>query len=262
MRRLLASLLIAGLTAVSAAASDLPPDPLGSVMWKDMAERFLSSGPIVFDQRVRVLAPASAEDQFFVPVTVDARGLRDVQEILVLTDLNPVAHALTFRPGKAEPFISFNVKLEQGSAIRAAARTRDGVWHLGGVLVDAAGGGCTAPAMAHGQADWMQTLGQTRAQAVREAGGDLRVTVRTRHPMDTGFANGIPAFYLSEVTVSGADGAPLAVIEPREPVSENPTFTLQMPDGAAGRELGFSARDTEGNTYGYRLPVPSGARVN
>ena len=106
-----------------AAARDLPPDPLGSVMWEDMAERFLPGGDIVFDQRVRVMVPASAEDQFFVPVTVDASALPGVAEIIILADLNPIPQVLTYRPADAEAFIAFRLKVEQATAIRAAART-------------------------------------------------------------------------------------------------------------------------------------------
>ena len=92
---------------VMAAARDLPADPLKSVMWEDMAERFLPGGDIVFDQRVRVMVPASAEDQFFVPVTVDATGLPGVTEIVVLADLNPIPQVLTYRPADAEAFIAW-----------------------------------------------------------------------------------------------------------------------------------------------------------
>src|SRR5690349_19387619 len=129
MRRLLASLFL--LATSSAGAAELPADPLDSVMWEDMARRFFKGG-IVFDQRVKVMVPANAEDQFAVPVTVDASGLNGVQEIVVVADLNPIPHVLTFRPANAAPFIALRVKVEQTTPIRAGVRTADGVWHIGG----------------------------------------------------------------------------------------------------------------------------------
>lgn len=265
MRVLAVAAILAGQALAgqgTALARDLPADPLKSVMWEDMAERFLTGGDIVFDQRVRVMVPASAEDQFFVPVTVDATGLPGVSEIVVLADLNPIPQVLTYRPADAEAFIAFRLKVEQATAIRAAARTADGVWHVGGANIDAAGGGCTAPAMAHGQANWMATLGETRGRVWREGAGVARMTVRMRHPMDTGLADGIPAFYLSDLDVKGADGRLLASIAIHEPVSENPTFTLKPRIGTATGRLDVSARDTEANNFAYSLPVPAAEVAN
>ena len=260
---LVALALATGASGLAAApAAKLPPDPLKSVMWEDMAGRFLSGGAITFDQRVKVMMPQSAEDQFFVPVTVDASALGPVTEIVILADLNPIPHVLTFRPEAAEAFISFRVKIEQATAIRAAARTPDGTWHVGGHVIDAAGGGCTAPAMAHGENNWMARLGQTRINAVRDPSGSARVALRMRHPMDTGLADGIPAFYLSELAIEGDGGNRIATLELFEPVSENPTFTVKPRLGPQAETLSVKARDTEGNNYAYEVPVPAAGAGN
>ena len=152
---------LAFLAATAGAAAEIPADPWRSVMWEYMAERHLADGPVVFDDRVRVAAPASAENQFEVPVTVDATALPGVTEIVVLADLNPVPHVLTFTPVSAAPYLGFRIKLEQASVIHAAARTADGTWHVGGAEVDAAGGGCTTPARAHSDPNWMRHIGRT-----------------------------------------------------------------------------------------------------
>jgi len=137
-------------SAAWSADDPLPADPFGSVMWKNMANRFFPDGPVVFDERVRVIAPASAEDQFHVPVTVDASALNDVVQIVAVADLNPIPHILTVRPEQAVSFVGFRVKLQQSTPIHVGVQTADGVWHIGGAYVDAAGGGCTAPAAMHG----------------------------------------------------------------------------------------------------------------
>lgn len=260
--RIFALAALLALSSHSAIAGSAPADPLNSVMWQDMASRFLKDGEIVFDQRVKVMAPASAEDQFFVPVTVDASGLGPVSEIVILADLNPIPHVLTYRPVNAEAFIAFRLKLEQASAIRAAVRTLDGKWHVGGQLVDAAGGGCTAPAMAHGLSNWMATLGETHVGLSREPGGQPRVTLRMRHPMDTGLADGIPAFYMSSLDLNDAQGQVYSSLEIFEPVSENPTFTFKPRAGRDKTTLAVAARDTEGNNYTYQFDMPGEGVAN
>lgn len=254
-------LAIAATLLSGAASAQTPADPLGSVMWEDMAERYFSSGPAVFDGTVTVLAPESAENQFAVPVTVSAEGLRDVTEIVVVADLNPAPHVLTFRPEGAEPFIGFRIKVEQATAIHAGVRTADGVWHLGGAYVDAAGGGCTAPALAYADPNWMDHLGRSRATAVREEGGSTRLAMKIRHPMDSGMAPGIPLFLLRDLAVSGEAG-PVARFELFESISENPALVIKPRLGPAAAVLAVSGRDTEGNTYGFAVPVPAAEGVN
>jgi len=252
-------LVVTSWASPSWAASDaLPIDPFGSVMWKSMANRFFADGPIVFDDRVRVSAPASAEDQFHVPITVDASALDNVRQIVAVADLNPIPHILTVYPKQAMSFVGFRVKLQQSSPIHVGVQTEDGVWHIGGAYVDAAGGGCTAPAAMHGTENWMDTLGITRTVARRRLFDHARMTIKMRHPMDTGLASGIPAFYMNELQVTDSSGALVAEVELFEPVSENPTLTL-LPkmDTEAATELQVSARDTEGNEYAFSLPVPA-----
>lgn len=237
-------------------AVEIPVDPLNSVLWKSMAERYFP-GEIVFDQRVKVMAPGTAEDQFHVPITVDASELDEVVEIVAVADLNPIPHILTLRPKNASAFIGFRVKLQQSTPIRVGVRTADGVWHMNGVEVDAAGGGCTAPAMAHGLDDWFKSLGHTRAVARREDRQTARVSFRMNHPMDTGLATGIPVFYMETMLLKSAGGEILAEIELFEPVSENPTLTLKPGVGAEATEVQVYARDTEGHEFEFPLSVPA-----
>jgi len=242
--------------ASNAVASNIPADPFGSVMWNSMVQQFFSDGEVVFDQRVKVTAPASAEDQFNVPVTVDASELDNVVEIVAVADLNPIPRILAVRPQQALSFVGFRVKLQQSTVIHVGARTADGVWHIGGAHVDAAGGGCTAPAMAHGTSNWMKTLGNSRAIALRQQPELARMTLRMQHPMDTGLAPGIPAFYMSSMAISDDNGNVVADIDLYEPVSENPTLTLKPRVQADSQKLHVSARDTEGNEFGFPIPIP------
>jgi sulfur-oxidizing protein SoxY len=242
-------------SSMAANSAGLPKDPLNSVMWEDIAARFFP-GEIVFDERVKLMMPASAENPFSVPITVDASALNGVKEIVVVADLSPLPHVLTYRPDSAAPFIGFRIKVEQATPVRVGVRTADGVWRIGGAVVDAAGGGCSAPARAHANPNWAATLGQTRATVRREDADTARITVRMRHPMDTGLADGIPVFYLSRLGITGKDGRMVASIESREPISENPTFTIKAKVTQDETALSFAGSDTEGNQYAFSLPVP------
>lgn len=254
---MLGAALLAIVAPACAAAGDLPPDPLNSPMWRDIAGKHLTGGPVVIDERVKVVVPGIVERQTQVPVTVDARALPGVSEVVLLADLNPIQHVLTLRPLAAAPYVSVRVKIEQGTPVRAAARTSDGVWHVGGVYLDAAGGGCTAPAMARGEADWTTTVGRTQGRVWREADGLARVRMRVRHPMDTGLGkDNTPAFFIDKLTLSARSGTPLLEIESFEPVSEDPTLTVlvALPNGEAGVDL--TAHDNNGGLYRSFLPAP------
>lgn len=250
--------LLVGLTlCASALRADGVKDPLNSVMWDDLSKQYFSGQKVRFDDRVRVDVPSLVENQAQVPVTVDASALGDVRKIIVFADLNPITHVLTLTPHAAKPYIAFRMKVEQATPVRAAALTGDGVWHVGGVFLDAAGGGCSAPAMARQIADWSETVGQTQARTWRELDGTARLRLRLRHPMDTGLAtDNTPAYFIETLQVRSSDGKPLADLELQEPVSEDPTLTLRVRLPASQSELEILGRDNNGAVYRSRVPAP------
>lgn len=243
--------------AVLAAEPVLPADPLASPMWRDMAGKFFAGASVVIDPRIKVIVPSIVENQAQVPVTADARALDGVVKLVVFADLNPIQHVLTLTPRQAAPYVSFRMKVEQGTPVRAAALMADGVWHVGSVFLDAAGGGCSAPAMARKDADWSQTVGLAQGRAWRQPDGTSRVRLRVRHPMDTGLAkDNTPAFYIENLEMRAGKGEALARLEMFEPMSEDPTLTLmvRLPKGATAVDV--EGRDNNGTTY--RSIIPAG----
>ena len=244
------------LAAGVASAAEPPADPMKSVMWQQMYRTHFADKPVVFDDRVSVIAPKHAEDQAAIPVTVDASALPGVREIVVIADLNPIQKVLSYQPTQAQPYIAFRFKAEQGTPVRAAALTEDGVWHLGGMYVDAAGGGCTAPALAHGKPDWVSRLAEVRGKIWRKPGqSSAKLRLRIQHPMDTGLADGIPAFYVEELEIQNRDGATLGKLQIYEPVSENPVLTLKPQLGPDDDRVIVKGRDTDGNLIDAVVPV-------
>lgn len=232
-------------------AAETHTDPLGSVQWSGMERLFLSGQKYTFDSRVKVQAPETAEDPLNVPITVDASALSDVEEVLVFADFNPISEILRFHPYATSSFISFRAKLQQTTPVRAAVRTADGVWHVGGTLVQTIGGGCTAPSFGSASPEWQQRLNQVSARVWTEGPMSGRVRLRIIHPMDTGLVAGIPPFYLETLTFRNEAGQAVARLEIFQPVSENPVFTLNR--GRTEGVLLAEGRDNNGNTLNARI---------
>lgn len=233
-------------------------DPMKSPMWDDLAAKYLTGAPVVFDDRVEVAAPPVVEDQAQFPIAADARALPRVEKLIVFADLSPIPHILTLTPIRAAPYVSFRMKVEQATAVRAAALS-DGVWHVGSTYLVAMGGGCSAPAQARKDADWSRTVGDTRGRLWREPNGFTRARFRIRHPMDTGLAkDNTPAYFIEKVEIASASGEPLAALETFEPLSENPTLTLSLNLPAAESGVEIKARDNNGGVY--RATIPASAR--
>lgn len=249
--RLLATALLATVHAFtnSTHAETAEPRSLENVMWDVLRPRLLGDGPVVVDDRIRLLAPPDAEDAAAVPVLADASALGVVEEIALIADLNPFPLILRFHPQAARPVIATRFKVQQATPLRAAARTPDGVWHLTTIMVNADGGGCTQPAAAYANADWADHVGGvTAASWADSASGMTRVRFRVSHPMDTGLADGIPAYFIDEMTLTDGEGRALGRVEPGEPVSENPVFTLEVP-APPGEPVTLNGRDNSGTTF-------------
>lgn len=242
---------VLGLFSVSASAKNIPPDPLESVQWEVMYQAFFKDKPVVFDERVKVLMPDSAENSLEVPVFADVSAIQDVKQILVFADLNPIPKIVEYFPGKkAKPTLGFRFKVQQATPVRVAALS-NGTWHVGGKWVDAAGGGCTLPSIASGEQAWATRLGEMHGQAMTSKDSQ-RVRFSVLHPMDTGLAPGIPAFFINQVSINNADNEEIARIKPYEPISENPVFTIDIINRDTIRVDG---RDNNGNRFAATLPV-------
>jgi sulfur-oxidizing protein SoxY len=249
-RNLLALLLCC--CAATGAWAQTDGDPFGSMQWSALKQEFLDGGKVVFDKRVQVQGPAFAEDPMNVPISVSADGINDIERITVIVDRNPIRKVLEYFPLDSLPRVSFRFKLEQGSPVRAAVKTRDGVWHVGGVWVDSAGGGCTAAGETRRDGSWSRTLGDVSARVFPQStpvdGGpaSTRVRLRVMHPMDTGLVGGIPAFFVNRLSLRDAAGVELMRLHAFEPVSENPVFSFDFAGPPKGK-LQLVGTDNNGN---------------
>jgi len=252
----------AAAAATPAAADPYEGDPFKSLPWGDMRREYLGGERAVFDERVTVRGPAFAEDPMNVPVTVSVQGLEGIERIVILVDRNPIRRVLEYQPMAALPAVSFRFKLEQASPVRAAVRTRDGLWHVGGTWVDSAGGGCTVSGATRKDGSWTQTLGlvsgkvfdgaPAASSAATPVPGAARLRLRVMHPMDTGLVGGIPAFYVNKLSVRDEADRELLRLATYEPVSENPVFSFDFPARPTG-SLRIVGTDNNGNRIDARL---------
>lgn len=202
---------------------------------------------IKWDDRVRVILPETAEDATQVPVFVDASAIQNVSEIVVFADYAPIPLVLKAVFEGMHPSIGFRLKVEQATVIRAVAIDDENRHFVGGSYIDALGGGCTTPDGGTAKADWVERLGQIHYR-YSVAGDRLRVGID--HPMDTGLAPGIPAYFLEELQLSG--NGYKSTVTLFEPVSENPVFTFSLPRSDAS-SVSMTARDTGGDWFEAQL---------
>ena len=235
-----------------AAQIDPGKDPVPSVMWDFYHKQMLGDAPFVFDERVKLLAPPFAEDARQVPLEIDARAFKgDVVRILAWAELNPLPKIVDFQPlERVLPWLSIRIRIEQATPLRAAVQTRDGLWHVGSTLIDAAGGGCTAPSVVRTEPGWEEHVGEVLGG--RYPRGDFsRLRLQVAHPMDNGMVSGIPEFFLNHAELRGADDQLLARLELFPAVSENPNQGFDL-EGAGQTQL--LLRDNSGNQFTAAIP--------
>ena len=121
-------------------ATEQQKDPLNSPSWNEMHKIILNAEPVIFDDRIEVSIPSFAEDPTNVPITIKVKDIKKIEEIIVFADLNPIQKVLSFKPFNIKPSLSFRIKVEQSTPVRAGVKTSDGIWHVGGRWLEAAGG--------------------------------------------------------------------------------------------------------------------------
>ncbi|CAI8707190.1 MULTISPECIES: quinoprotein dehydrogenase-associated SoxYZ-like carrier [unclassified Pseudomonas] len=249
-----ASCLLACWLPLLAVAAPVDPgkDPVPSVMWAFYHKQMLGDAPFVFDERVKLLAPPFAEDARQVPLEIDARAFKgEVVRILAWAELNPLPKIVDFEPlGGVLPWLAIRIRIEQATPLRAAVQTRDGLWHVGSTLIDAAGGGCTAPSVVRSQPGWEEHIGEVLGgRYPRDSFSRLRLQVA--HPMDNGMVGGIPEFFLNHAELRDQDDQLMARLELFPAVSENPSLAFDIEGAGQTRLL---LRDNSGNQFSATLP--------
>lgn len=237
-------------------------NPLMDVMWDYMREQFIRDEPWQYSAGVQIILPEFAEDSTQVPVMV-RHQIPDARKLILFADLNPIQHIATYEVDAGSlPNIGLQFRVQQATPVHALIQDGSGLWHVGRNYVDASGGGCTAPKTEAASDDWASNLGQIQGRLFNRSTHRLKVQVS--HPMDTGLVEGVPAFWLNEITLTDQDATALGHLNLSSPVSSNPRLTFsfpkaQAPEGLEGYQL--QLKDNDGNDFTSPVYPTSGKEV-
>ena len=237
-------------------------NPLMDVMWDYMREQFIRDEPWQYSASVQIILPEFAEDSTQVPVMV-RHQIPDARKLILFADLNPIQHIATYEVDAGGlPDIGLQFRVQQATPVHALIQDGSGLWHVSRNYVDASGGGCTAPKTEAASDDWASNLGQIQGRLFNRSTHRLKVQVS--HPMDTGLVEGVPAFWLNEITLTDQEATALGHLNLSSPVSSNPRLTFsfpkaQAPEGLEGYQLHL--KDNDGNDFTSPVYPVSGKEV-
>ncbi len=224
-------------------------DPLASPAWEDVQDEFFGRDALVFDDTVALTMPTEVENGFDVPLAVHlSPALGDVREVVVIAENNPIRHVARLIPHRPVKSVGLKIRLETSGAVRAAALTGDGVWHVGSTWVSVlTPGGCSAPPPLDG-AEASNRVGEIAVRTFDREDGGSRLKFRIIHPMDTGFAmtaagEAIPAYFVETIEVSDDRGVVLELLT-QAAMAPDPIFTVDLPE--LRQSIRIEARDSEG----------------
>lgn len=262
-----ASLLML-LASVVADANTIEED----MVWTGgLRQAFFGDRPIGQSDELIVLnAPTRAEDAAIVPISIVAQipqsDDRYIKTIYLFLDKNPgpLAGTFHFTPKSGRADLSFRVRVDAYTPIRAIAETNDGELFMSRRFIKATGG-CSAPAASDLDAA-MARLGKIKLTTI----GDARISKATSaqlmisHPnlnglqMDQATRFYAPAHFVRHVRVS-FNGEEVFSADTGFGISENPSFRFYFVPESEGA-LTAEISDTKNLHFSQTLQViPGGA---
>ena len=221
-------------------------DPLNSPMWNDVKKKFFADEKFVFDDKnIKIKVPSFADNPLQVPIYVDASYFKNATRLLIFADLNAIIPLIDMQLIDFQPIISVNMKIAQGTPLRAAVQDENGLWHVASKEIKSFGGGCSVASEASGLDNWESMLGKSKTKVFKLENKD-RIKLSIFHPMDTGLFVGNPEFFIEKIKISQNDKH-LASIKTYSSVSENPRFLLESKSHKEQYLINLS--DTDGNQF-------------
>ncbi len=217
------------------------------------------------DDLIELKVPGRAEDAAIVPVSITAKipqtDERYIQTIYLIIDNNPgpLVGKFHFTPKSGRADLSFRVRVNAYTPIRAIAETNDGELHMSRRYIKATGG-CSAPAGSDLDAA-MARLGKIklRTNSVLQLAEPALAQLMISHPNLSGMQMNqvthlyAPAHFVQHVKVS-FDGEEVFSAETGFGISENPSFRFFFVPENEG-ELSAEIVDTEGLRFSQTLQV-------
>ena len=211
--------------------------------------------------------PDRAEDGAAVPVRIRAAfpqtPERYIQTLTVLIDRNPTPLGGIFRftPNSGQVDLSFRIRVNEYSQVRAIAETNDGKLLMASHYVKASGG-CSAPVGTDLEAA-AKRLGKIRFKTTDASpDGPVQMQLAVSHPNLTGLQKDqlsllfIPAHFVQKVEVK-FEGEPVFSAETDISISENPNFRFYFVPRKPGK-LTAEISDSKGMKFTETYTYPAG----
>lgn len=224
-------------------------DPLNSPVWDETIKKMIGNDDFIFDDKnIKIHVPAFADNPLQVPIFVDASKIQNAKRLLVFADLNAIVKVADFDLKQMKPILSLNIKIAQGTPLRAVVLDENNLWHVGSANINSFGGGCSVASSASAMENYEDLLGKTKNK-VWQLEDTYRIKWSIFHPMDTGLFVGNPSFYISDINIS-SNNKNIGNMKIYASVSENPRILLETKQGK-GRYQIF-VRDTDGNEFDFK----------
>ncbi|HEC58984.1 MAG TPA: quinoprotein dehydrogenase-associated SoxYZ-like carrier [Methylophaga sp.] len=229
-------------------------------MWPVLKEIYFENKTILTDADDWLIleAPTRAEDAATVPLTIESRrpqtAERYIKNIHIIIDDNPDPYSANFHlnPTMEHVDLTFRMRFQKYSTIRAIAEMNDGTLHMVSRFVKASGG-CSAPV----QKDPAAVKARMGKMQIRmrepEIGHEVPVQVLISHPNYNGLQfdqktrGYFPAHYVKTMSVDYA-GQSLFNVDMGISFSEDPSVHFTFKPEAAGM-LKATIIDSKDITY-------------
>jgi sulfur-oxidizing protein SoxY len=227
-------------------------DPVNSPVWDETIIKMIGNDKFIFDDKnIKINVPAFADNPLQVPIYIDATNIKDAKRMLVFADINAIIKVADFDLQQMKPILSLNIKIAQGTPLRAVVLDGDGLWHVGSTTINSFGGGCSVASSASKLENYENLLGKTKSK-IWKNNDTYRIKWSIFHPMETGLFVGNPAFYISDVNIISY-GKSIGKIALYGSVSENPRIILETKSGTGDYKL--LIKDTDGNEFDLKTKL-------
>lgn len=221
-------------------------DPLNSPVWKETIKSMIGNDKFIFDDKnIKINVPAFADNPLQVPIYIDASKIQGAKKLLIFADLNAIVKVADFDLQDMKAVLSLNIKVAQGTPLRAVVQDENNLWHVGSANINSFGGGCAVPSGASKMESYEDLLGKTKSKVWKRK-DTYRIKWSIFHPMETGLFVGNPSFYITDINIT-SNKKTIGKINLYASVSENPRIILETKEGNGEYEL--LIKDTDGNEF-------------
>ena len=223
-------------------------DPLNSPVWQETIKTMISNDKYIFDDKnIKINVPSFADNPLQVPIFIDATKIKAAKRMLVFADLNAIVKIADFDLIKMKPILSLNIKIAQGTPLRAVVLDKNGLWHVGSAQINSFGGGCSVSSVASTVEDYEDLIGRTKSN-IWKIEDTYRIKWSVFHPMQTGLFVGDPSFYISDINILSNEKS-IGKMKIFASVSENPRILLETKEGTGTYKI--KLLDTDSNEFNF-----------